>query len=507
MASESEPEAGSDSEQSAIHERHAETAAEVVPEQLGLYIGGEWVESASGATLETRDPTTGEVLATVSAGNAADIDRAVSAAQAAFEEWGSVSPAKRQRLLETIADRIESELDAFARLDVLDNGKPITEARGDVYLAAEHFRYFAGIARDSAGETVPTDGSRRVTTVKEPYGVVGQIIPWNFPLLMAAWKLAPALAAGNTVVLKPAEQTPLSALKLMAEIDDALPAGVVNVVPGYGPDAGEPLTSHSGVRKLAFTGSTAVGKQVMKNAAETVTDVTLELGGKSPIIVYPDADLETAVQSTVLAIFYNTGECCTAGSRLFVHEEIESEFMDRLVAAAEDLTVGDPLLDSTRLGPKVSEEQRDRTLSYIEKAREDGASILTGGSAPDADALSDGCFVEPTLIGDIDHDHEAVQEEIFGPVLEVFSWEGYEEMIELANDVEYGLASGVITSDIEQANRTARDLEAGTVWVNQYNDFPTGMPFGGYKQSGIGRERGRETLEQYTQTKSIDISL
>ncbi|UPM42245.1 aldehyde dehydrogenase family protein [Halocatena salina] len=507
MASESEPESGSQNEQRAIHERHAEAAQEVIPDQLGLYIGGEWVESASGATLETHDPTTGELLAEVSAGNAADVDRAVSAAQEAFEEWESVSPAKRQRLLETIADRIESELDAFARLDVLDNGKPITEARGDAYLAAEHFRYFAGIARDSEGETVPTDGSRRVTTVKEPYGVVGAIIPWNFPLLMAAWKLAPALAAGNTVVLKPAEQTPLSALKLMAEIDDALPAGVVNVVPGYGSDAGEPLTSHSGVRKLAFTGSTAVGKQVMKNAAETVTDVTLELGGKSPIIVYPDADLETAVQSTVLAIFYNTGECCTAGSRLFIHEEIESEFMDRLVAAAEDLTVGDPLLDSTRLGPKVSAEQRDRTLSYVEKAREDGASILTGGGVPEADALSEGCFVEPTLIADIDHDHEAVQEEIFGPVLEVFSWESYEEMIELANDVEYGLASGVITSDIEQANHTARDLEAGTVWVNQYNDFPTGMPFGGYKQSGIGRERGRETLEQYTQTKSIDISL
>lgn len=505
MASESE--SGTQSEQGAIHERHTETAEAVVPDQRGLYIDGEWVESVAGETFETRDPTTGEVLAAVSAGNAADIDRAVTAAQEAFEEWGDVSPTKRQRLLETIADRIESEMDAFARLDVLDNGKPITEARGDAYLAAEHFRYFAGIARDLEGETVPTDGSRQVTTVKEPYGVVGAIIPWNFPLLMAAWKLAPALAAGNTVVLKPAEQTPLSALKLMAEIDDALPAGVVNVVPGYGPDAGEPLTSHPDVRKLAFTGSTAVGKQVMKNAAETVTDVTLELGGKSPIVVYPDADLQTAVQSTVLAIFYNTGECCTAGSRLFVHEEIESEFMDQLIAATEDLTVGDPLLDSTRLGPKVSTEQRDRTLSYVEKAREDGASILTGGDVPEADALSDGCFVEPTLIADIDHDHEAVQEEIFGPVLEVFSWTTYEEMIELANDVDYGLASGVITSDIEQAHRTARDLEAGTVWVNQYNDFPTGMPFGGYKQSGIGRERGRETLDHYTQTKSIDISL
>ncbi len=504
----SDTDAGSQSERkTAIHERHADAAETVVPEQLGLYIGGEWVESASGETFETRDPTTGEVLASVAAGNATDIDTAVAAATRAFERGALESPATREQLLETIADRIEGEQNAFARLDVLDNGKPITEAQADAYLAAQHFRYFADIVPDDEQTPVETGGSGRVTTVQEPYGVVGQIIPWNFPLLMAAWKLAPALAAGNTVVLKPAEQTPLSALKLMAEIDDELPDGVINVVTGFGPDAGEPLTTHPDVRKLAFTGSTAVGKQVMKNAAEDVTDVTLELGGKNPIVVYPDADMETAVQSTIIAIFYNTGECCSAGSRLFVHEEIKEDFLDRLVAAAEDLTIDDPLLDSTRLGPKVSQAQRDRTLSFVEKARDAGASILTGGDVPDDGALSDGCFVEPTLIADIDHDHEAVQKEIFGPVLEVFPWEEYGEMIELANDVEYGLASGVITSDIEQANRTARDLEAGTVWVNQYNDFPTGMPFGGYKQSGIGRERGRETLDHYTQTKSIDVSL
>lgn len=511
MASESEtdPESASASDRrAAIQERHQECAADVVPEQRGLHIGGEWVDSDSGETFETRDPTSGDVLAEVPAGNAADIDRAVAAASEAFEErWGDVSPSKRQRVLETIADRIDAERSAFARLEVLDNGKPITEAQGDVHLAAEHFRYFAGITRTTEGETVPTDGSRRVSTIKEPYGVVGAIIPWNFPLLMAAWKLAPALAAGNTVVLKPAEQTPLSVMKLMAEIDDALPDGVINVVTGFGTDAGEPLTTHPDVRKLAFTGSTAVGKQVMKNAAEHVTDVTLELGGKNPIVVYPDADLEQAVQTTILAIFYNTGECCSAGSRLFVHEGIEEEFLDRLVAAAEELTIDDPLLDHTRLGPKVSQAQRERTLGYIDDARESGASILTGGGVPDDEALADGCFVAPTLVSDLDHDHSAVQEEIFGPVLEVFSWDEYEEMIELANDVEYGLAAGVVTSDLEQAHRTATDLEAGTVWVNQYNDFPTGMPFGGYKQSGIGRERAHETIEHYTQTKSIDISL
>lgn len=508
MASETESEAASASERRAeIRERHQETAKAVIPEQRGCYIGGEWVESDSGETFETRDPTTGDVLAEVPSGNAADIDRAVAAAEEAFVDWGDASPSKRQRTLETIADRIRSERTAFARLETLDNGKPINEARADVHLAAEHFRYFAGITRATEGETVPTDGSRRVTTIKEPYGVVGAIIPWNFPLLMAAWKLAPAIAAGNTVVLKPAEQTPLSVLKLMAEIDDVLPDGVINVVTGFGSDAGEPLTTHPDVRKLAFTGSTAIGKQVMKNAAENVTDVTLELGGKNPIVIYPDADLDRAVQTTIFAIFYNTGECCTAGSRLFIHEDIEEEFLDQLATAAEGLTIDDPLLDSTRLGPKVSEEQRERTLGYLDAAREAGASMLTGGGVPDDEALADGCFVTPTIVRDLDHDHPAVQEEIFGPVLEVFSWNEYEDMIELANDVEYGLAAGVVTSDIDQAHRTAADLEAGTIWVNQYNDFPTGMPFGGYKQSGIGRERAQETIEHYTQTKSLDISV
>jgi aldehyde dehydrogenase (NAD+) len=505
----SEPESTSASERrTAIQERHEEAASEVVPEQLGHYVGGNWIESDSEETFETRDPTTNEVLAEVPTGNATDIDRAVEAAWEGYDErWSGASPSKRQRLLETIADRIEAESEAFARLETLDNGKPINEARADVYLAADHFRYFAGLTRVTEGETVPTDDSRHVTTVREPYGVVGAIVPWNFPLLMTTWKLAPALAAGNTVVLKPAEETPLTALKLMAEIDDALPDGVINIVTGFGTEAGEPLTEHPDVRKLAFTGSTAVGKQVMKNAAENVTDVTLELGGKSPIVIYPDADLDQAVRTTIFAIFYNTGECCTAGSRLFIHEEIEEEFLDQLTAAAEDLTIDDPLLDETRLGPKVSQEQRERTLGYVDDAREDGASILTGGGTPDDEALDDGAFVAPTLISDIDHDHSAVQEEVFGPVLESFTWTEYDEMIELANDVDYGLAAGIVTNDIQQAHQTAADLEAGTVWVNQYNDFPAGMPFGGYKQSGIGRERSEETMEHYTQTKSIDISL
>jgi aldehyde dehydrogenase (NAD+) len=493
---------------SAIKKRHEQAASEVLPDHRELYIGGEWVQSASGETFTTVDPTTGETLAEVEAGNSEDIDRAVEAAWEAYDEvYSSYSSAERQTMLEAIADRIENKADEFARLESLDNGKPITEARIDIELVVDHFRYFAGIARAHEGRTVDTDDSRHVQTIEEPYGVVGQIIPWNFPLLMAAWKLGPALSAGNTVVLKPAEETPLSVLKLMEEADDVIPDGVVNIVTGFGPDAGEPLSNHSGIRKLAFTGSTEIGSKVMKSAADNITDITLELGGKSPLVVFPDADLEQAVQTTITAIFFNTGECCCAGSRLFVHEDIKDEFLDELAAAAEDLTVDDPLLDATNLGPKVTAEQVERTMSYIEEAEQSGAAFVTGGSQPDDEALSDGCFVAPTLIDNIDHDSKAVQEEIFGPVQEVFSWSDYDEMIELANDVDYGLAAGVITENLTKAHQCAKDIEAGNIWINTYNDFPAGQPFGGYKQSGIGREIGQDAVDHYTQTKTINISL
>jgi len=480
-----------------------------MPDHIGLYIGGEWIESASGDTFETRDPTTGETLAEVPAGGAEDIDRAVEAAWTAYDQrWADTTPAERQRLLETIASRVEEKTEEFARLEVLDNGKPIIEARGDMGLVADHFRYFAGAARVNEGLTAPSNGTRHVETIREPFGVVGQIIPWNFPLLMAAWKLGPALSAGNAVVLKPAEETPLTILKLMNEIDDVLPDGVLNVVPGLGPEAGAPLSKHPDIRKLAFTGSTEIGREVMKSAAETVTDVTLELGGKSPLIVFPDADLDRAVETSILAIFFNTGECCCAGSRLFLHSDIKDEFLDRLADAAEDLTVGDPLLESTELGPKVTQEQVERTMSYIQEARDAGATFVTGGGQPGGDgALADGCFVEPTLIADIDHNNRAVQEEIFGPVQEVFEWSDYDEMMTQANDVDYGLASGVITNDIQKAYRTAKDLEAGNIWINNYNDFPAGQPFGGYKQSGIGRETAFEAVKHYTQTKTVNFAL
>ncbi|RZH67742.1 aldehyde dehydrogenase family protein [Natrinema altunense] len=502
----SQPDSVDDS-RSDVLQRHRDAADAVVPERTALYIGGEFTEPAGGETFATTDPTTNQELASVARGRTADVDRAVAAAWDGFEtEWSGYDAGDRQRALLAIADAIEAHADELAQLETLDNGKPISEATIDVHSAAEQFRYFAGIVRENGGETM-TDGSRYGQVIAEPYGVVGQVIPWNFPLLMASWKLAPALAAGNCSVLKPAEQTPLSALRLAELIDDIVPDGVVNVVTGFGEEAGEPLTRHSDVRKVAFTGSTAVGKQVMKNAAENVTDVTLELGGKSPVVVFPDVDVSTAVQLVTAAIFYNTGECCEAGSRLFIHEDVADDVLEGLVQAIDGMEIGDPLRDETDLGPKVSREQVDRTIDYLDAAQDAGGEFLAGGDRPDDEVLSEGCYVEPTLIEGLDHDHDAVQEEIFGPVLEVFRWDDYETMIELANDVDYGLAGGVITDDLARANEAARDIEAGYIWVNSYHDLAPGLPFGGYKQSGIGRELSADTLDHYQQTKTINLSL
>ena len=488
-----------------IRERHREAAEAVVP-KTGVFVGGEFVDAAEGESFETRDPTTNEVLAEVPAGTSADVDRAVESAREAFEGWDA-GPGERQSLLHEIADRIETERETFAKLETLDNGKPIREAQGDVAAAVDHFRYFAAATRHHEGITLPPDGTRSVQTVHEPFGVVGAITPWNFPLLITSWKLAPALAAGNAVVHKPAEQTPLSALKLADEIRDLVPDGLVNVVPGYGAEAGGPLTKHDDVDKIAFTGSTPVGKQVMRNAADDVTDVTLELGGKNPVVVFPDADVRSAVRSAFLAIFYNKGETCSAGSRMFVHEDVYEEFTEALVETARDTKPGDPLLSETSFGPKVSKEQVDRTMAYVESARELGGRFRAGGNRVEEEPYADGCFVEPTVVEGLDHDSDPVQEEIFGPVLELFEWSDYDAMVERANDVDYGLTAGVMTEDLGRANDCARDLEAGTVWVNQYQDFPAGMPFGGYKQSGIGRETAFETVEEYTRTKAIDVSL
>ena len=495
-----------------IKERHREAAAGAVPDNLGHYIGGEFVAGDGAGTIATRDPTTGEAIAEVPAGNETDVDRAVEAAQTAFEDgWQTASPGERQRVLSEMAAAVEENQETLATLEVLDTGKTITEAMGDMGLVIDHLTYYAAAARSVNGETRQTndlfDREKQVFTIKEPFGVVGAIVPWNFPLLIAVWKLGPAIAAGNTVVLKPSEETPLSILKLMELVDDVVPDGVINVVTGYGEEAGKPLSTHEAVPKISFTGSTEVGRQILRDSAAGIKKTTLELGGKSPVIVYPDADIEEAVEAAMMAIYFNKGECCAAGSRLFVHEDIEDAFLDALSGAAAQMTVGDPLLEETDMGPKVSTEQVQRTSEYVEEARESGATIRVGGGTPDDDALENGAFYEPTVIDDIDHDHRAVQEEIFGPVLETFSWSDEDDVVALANDVDYGLAAGVISNDITKAMRTARRLEAGVVWVNHYNDVSAGQPFGGYKQSGNGRENAMEAIEEFTQTKAINVNL
>lgn len=497
--------------QSTINARHSEAAADVLPDQLGHFINGEFVDGANGELFETRDPTTGEALAELPAGDADDINRAVEAASEASEEWGQSSPGTRQRVLTELARTVEENQELLATLEVLDTGKTITEAVGDMSLITDHLSYFAASARNVTGETRQTDDlfdrEKQVLTVKEPYGVVGAIIPWNFPLMIASWKLGPALAAGNTLVMKPSEETPLSLLRLMQLAADVVPDGVVNVVTGYGPEAGKPLSTHEDVPKISFTGSGEVGREIIHNSAEQITETTLELGGKSPVILYPDVDIEMAVETAMMAIYFNKGECCAAGSRLFVHEDIYDEFMDAFAAAADGMSVGDPLLEETDIGPKVSPDQVDRTHGYVSDAAESGARVITGGEQPDDEALENGAFYKPTIIDEIDHDHHAVQEEIFGPVMEAFAWSDEQQVIEQANDVDYGLAAGVVSDDITNALRTARRLEAGVVWVNHYNDVPAGQPFGGYKQSGNGRENAMEAIDEFTETKAININL
>ncbi len=476
-------------------------------ERYLLFIGGEWVESASQKTFETINPATGELLARVARANAEDVERAVEAAWEAFQSWRQTDAAWRGKVLFEISQKIREHSEELALLDTLDSGKPITEARLDAYLAAECFEYYGGAATKLEGKTVPVFGDRLDYVLREPLGVVGQIIPWNFPLLMAAWKLAPALAAGNCSILKPAEQTPLSALRLAALSADIVPKGVFNVLTGYGPEVGAPLVKHPKVRKVAFTGSTEVGRKIMAMAADHVADVTLELGGKSPQIVFPDAHLEAALEGVLLGIFYNAGQQCSAGSRLFLHEEIYDEFIERLLQRAQAIRVGDPQKPETQMGSLVSKEQQKRVLEYIELGIKEGARLLCGGKVPQDAELQRGCFVLPTIFTDVDNEMKIAQEEIFGPVLSVIKWNDYEKMISQANGVEYGLCAGIWTKNIHVAHKTAQRLEAGYIWVNQYDVFPYGAPFGGYKQSGFGRELAFDTLYHYTQLKNINIDL
>jgi phenylacetaldehyde dehydrogenase len=484
------------------------SVAEFLSKPKKMLIDGRWVEAASGKTFETFNPATGEKLAAVAEGDAEDIDRAVKAARGALENgpWSSMTPSSRGQMLWRLADLLEQHLDEFAQLETLDNGKPFSVARvADVPLAVDLFRYMAGWPTKVGGRTIPLSTSGHFAyTLREPIGVVGQIVPWNFPLLMAAWKLGPALAMGCTVVLKPAEQTPLSALRLGELILEAgFPAGVVNIVPGFGETAGAALAAHPDVDKVAFTGSTEVGKLVLQAASGNLKKVSLELGGKSPNIVFRDADIDAAIVGSARAIFFNHGQCCTAGSRLLVEQSIFDRVVEGVAKEAKKIKVGPGLDRDTDMGPLVSEEQLARVCGYLESGFSEGARAAAGGKKMDGR----GYFVQPTVLTDTNPNMKVCREEIFGPVVTAIPFRDPEELTTGANDSIYGLAAGIWTHDIQKAHRLAARLKAGTVWINCYNVFDAALPFGGYKQSGWGREMGSEVLDLYTQVKSVCMAL
>jgi acyl-CoA reductase-like NAD-dependent aldehyde dehydrogenase len=476
-----------------------------------LYIDGQWVPARSGKTFTTPNPATGTPLAEVASADAADVDRAVRAARQAFEGvWNKTSARDRGRLLYKLAQLIERNADRLAQLETTDNGKPIRESRHiDLPQVIETFEYFAGWATKLEGETIPVAGSMFNYTLREPVGVCGQIIPWNFPLLMCAWKLAPALAAGNTCVLKPAEQTPVTAMELAKLIEEAgFPPGVVNIVTGFGETAGAALAGHPGVDKLAFTGSTEVGKLIAHAAAGNLTKVSLELGGKAPNIVLADADLAQAVDGALMGIFFNQGQVCCAGSRLFVAESVHDEFLDRFMTRARRLKIGDPLRPDTEMGPQVSQEQLDRIRGYVTIGQTEGAKILTGGMSPGLPGpFAHGYFFQPTILTSVTNRMRVAQEEIFGPVTAVMPFKDEEDLIRQANDTIYGLSAGLWTKNLSRAHRLAKAIRAGTVWINTYNMIHPAIAFGGYKQSGYGRELGKHALDLYTQIKSVWIDL
>jgi len=471
-----------------------------------LLINNQWVPSVSGKTFGTVNPSTGEEICQIAEADSADVEKAVKAARAAFEHgaWRKMPASQRGRLLNRLADLIEQNADELARLESLDNGKPFTIAKAvDVAATVGCFRYFAGWSDKIHGKTIPVDGDYFCYTRHEPVGVVGQIIPWNFPMLMLAWKLAPALATGNTVVMKPAEQTPLSALRIGELIVEAgFPEGVVNMLPGYGPTAGAAIANHMDVDKVAFTGSTEVGHLIMEASAKSnLKRVTLELGGKSPNIVFADTDLDEAVEGAHFGLFFNHGQCCCAGSRVFVEEKIYDQFVEKSGVRAKNRTVGDPFDPKTEQGPQVDSAQFDKVMSYIDSGRAEGAKLVCGG-----DRVGDqGYFIQPTVFADVQDDMKIAKEEIFGPVMSIIPFKSVDEVVSRANRTEYGLAAAVWTRDIKKAHSIADNIRAGTVWVNCYNVLDPRSPFGGFKQSGIGRELGEYGLQQYTEVKSVII--
>jgi aldehyde dehydrogenase (NAD+) len=482
---------------------------EVQVKQTRMLIDNRWVDSVSGKTFETINPATGEVIAQVAEADAADVDLAVKAARKAFHAkaaWRRMSASERGKLLNRLADLIEKHAEELATLESIDNGKPRHVAlAADLPLVIACYRYYAGWADKIQGKTIPIAGDYFCYTRHEPVGVVGQIIPWNFPLLMQAWKLAPALACGNTVVMKTAEQTPLSALRVGELIVEAgFPEGVVNILSGYGPTAGAAISGHMDIDKVAFTGSTEVGKLIMKAAAESnLKRVTLELGGKSPNIVFADADMDAAVEGSHFALFFNQGQCCCAGSRVFVEEKVYDQFVEQSAARAKRRTVGNPLDKNTEQGPQVDNDQFTKVLSFIDSGKKEGANLVAGG-----DRVGDrGYFVAPTVFSDVKDEMKIAQEEIFGPVMSILKFKDMDELVDRANKTMYGLAAAVWTRDIGKAHHIANNVRAGTVWINCFDVFDAGAPFGGFKQSGIGRELGEYGLQQYSEVKTVTVKL
>lgn len=477
-------------------------------ESYNLYINGQWVDASDGGTFKSYCPANGEYLSTCAEATREDVDAAVDAAWAAWESWKKTTPAERADALLKIADVIDQNKERLALLETLDNGKPIRETMTiDIPYASDHFRYFAGAVRTEEGEAAMLDENTLSLILREPIGVVGQIVPWNFPFLMAAWKLAPAIAAGDCIVFKPSSETSLSMLVFTELIQDLLPAGVLNLITGSGSKSGQYLLEHPGLSKLAFTGSTEIGRDIAVAAAERLIPATLELGGKSANIIFDDCNWDAAIDGVQLGILFNQGQVCCAGSRVFVHESIYDRFVSELVTAFQKVTIGDPLDPETQMGSQISKRQAEKILSCIESAKQEGATIACGGHSYTEHGCEKGNFIQPTLITDVTNDMRVAQEEIFGPVAVVIKFQTEEEVIALANDSDYGLGGAVWTKDIHRALRVARSIETGRMWINTYNQIPEGAPFGGYKQSGIGRENDKAILDAYSQQKNIMINL
>lgn len=474
--------------------------------QTKLLIDGKWVDPVDGKSFETLNPATGEPIAKVAEGNAKDVDKAVKAARRALESgpWGKMDAAERGNLLLKLADLVEQNTGELAALESLNCGKTITDSVGDMAGVVNTLRYYAGWADKIEGKTVPVRGSFLSYTLRQPVGVVGQIIPWNFPLLMLAWKWGPALACGNTVVMKPAEQTPLTALRIgELALEAGFPPGVVNLINGFGETAGDALVVHPDVDKIAFTGHVDTAKIIQKRAADTLKRTTFELGGKSPNVIFADADMQQAVDGAFHAIYFHCGQCCTAGSRLFVEDKIHKEFVDRLVAKAKGRKLGDQLDPATEQGPQVSKEQQDKVLGYCEAGQKEGAKLVLGGKR-----WSDkGYFVEPTVFDGVRDDMSIAKDEIFGPVVSILPFKSFDEVVDRANRTYYGLAAAIFTKNIDKAHLYAKAVKAGTVWVNCYHIVDTTTPFGGFKMSGQGRENGEAALEHYTETKTVTVKL